>query len=320
MNQGRKAIICNLPRDADKLADDIEALTTDLQAANELYKSMNFTTEDSINFAQVVNATRIIFACGHPHDAAKPPTSEVRLARRALMSFAQDENACGDIAKCLLTYPAGCTLLELSKVYSAAGVEDDACTRLFDSVLSTFESYFEARFEDLDEFLAAPPDEGQPWHPPLQRLLTQVTPLDATATSLTSAMTRWSVTAMERRFNHIEILVKNALDILKGALAYSMKVIVNELRVATWQDMNMPMPPRLPPQALLVDAELVKQEGSTPDEGALLAQSPGASSHKPATIFPDIGMVGVEDNLLKTLFETASATKCDAQDLTDFAC
>ena len=65
-----------------------------------------------------------IFRCCLALDKDKPSSSAVRSARRVVFGAAKGEGPFSDCAKSLLTYVAGKAAMEVSRQYSADGLEN----------------------------------------------------------------------------------------------------------------------------------------------------------------------------------------------------
>ena len=103
-----------------------------------------------------------IFRCCLALDKDKPSSSAIRSARRVVFGAAKSEGPFSDCAKSLLTYPAGKAAMEVSRQYSADGLEDEAGDMSFNALVGSFEEGFAVCFDDLQSWcLRGPGDRIQ---------------------------------------------------------------------------------------------------------------------------------------------------------------
>lgn len=234
MSEGLKMIISHLPAQPESFIEDIPSMTTDMQVSYDKYINMGFVDPDCGAFAEALRSCCLLFGCAQALDADKPPTASVRQARKNIFAFAKGGGPAAEVSKALLTYPAGREVLELSKVYSTVGIEDDSAEQLFRTVVNNFESSYEQAFEDLALWLSQCESSGEEL--PLNILFSKLAPLEGMTTSFSAALTRWSVGACERLLPDAIVLVCNIVELLKGSLVHMMRLLASHFRIAAWKE------------------------------------------------------------------------------------
>eukprot|EP00959_Pyramimonas_sp_CCMP1952_P175660 3670856-Pyramimonas_sp.AAC.1 len=99
---------------------------------------------------EVLGAVETIAKCASGVESDRPPTAEVRQARKLILDqVRQPTSPASELARTLQAYPVGKAMMEASRTHVAQSIEDDMATHKFEVAASHFEKDFEACFDDL---------------------------------------------------------------------------------------------------------------------------------------------------------------------------
>lgn len=236
LSEASKVLISNLPGDLVKLQVDLPAIVDDFKKASDLYCSSILGSSDrGDRFSETLAAIGLLFQCCAALDKDKPTTQVVKEARSLVYNRAREVGGSftAAMSKAVLTYACGQAMMESAKVYTAAGIEDDAAESTMAAIFARVEGEFEVAFSDFEQW-AAFDDQGNMLT--IQGLSKKLEPLAPLATSLQGAVQRWSASGLERNIEDIETLTKN-MTILHGIGLFAMlRMVYARFRVVSWPE------------------------------------------------------------------------------------
>lgn len=235
MSVAVKTVIKHAASNEEELQDSLPTLAKDFDDANDFVRSMKLQGNDVAEFIEVLEAIPPIYKCGFPDEKDRPPPSNVRVARRVIFATAGRRGPSSDIARALLSYRSGKIVMEKSKHHSAAGLQDEAADSLFESSVSCFEAEYDTAFDNIGAWLE---DADDNQHRPMVCVALKLQPMEGMLASLTSAVSRWSTVALERRLTDIATQLKNMGELIGAGLYAMVKLTAKRSTAISWTMAN----------------------------------------------------------------------------------
>lgn len=208
----------------ESLADEaiVEAMVADLQLCIQIWEENwlpGQNAEDTsptgvmtAQFYDMLVALECIARCARLEENLKPSASEVRTARRIAFDSKDFGGAAQELALSMTMYESLITLAEVSRVYSARGLEDQAATQVFNDATKLFEDEFEAAFADLTGWC----DLGLGANGELLKRKADLSSAKGFLLSLHTAISRWSSVALQEHAEGVSDGVGNILSIVSS--------------------------------------------------------------------------------------------------------
>ncbi|CAK0832722.1 unnamed protein product, partial [Prorocentrum cordatum] len=178
-------------------------------------KEVTMRTElEDDTFSEVLGAVETIAKCASGVESDRPPTAEVRQARKLILDqVRQPTSPASELARTLQAYPVGKAMMEASRTHVAQSIEDDMATHKFEVAASHFEKDFEACFDDLQAWAdTVRKDSPNKCFDDVNVLFNR---MNFFFTSAHGAISKWSTSAAHANLEFMADNLNNSMSLLR---------------------------------------------------------------------------------------------------------
>lgn len=188
----------------------IDRTLQELQGLIDAWEAWLPVEADLQPFGPILKSLMLVMRCAYKDEAKKPPSDEVRAARRLLRQEKRSQSLVSELAKTTIAYASVRVAMEASRKHSAQGLEDKAALAAFSAATERFESDFALAFENLEQWSAGSSDGGVD----LQARKAQMRSLKTLLATLAAITERFSPTTLQEQIAAIGDSIGNVAAIL----------------------------------------------------------------------------------------------------------
>jgi len=204
------------PLTEESVNDDnkVKAICDELSGALVIFKAKTDSTSAvAADWSRTLGSVIKIFACMSSDPKLNPTIAEVRAARRTLIDdLKRTEGPSGDVSKIMVSYHVPKRAMEVSRIFSATGVQDDAASQAFESELDKMESEFSDAFENVDQWMLE--GAGGSCHTAAS-FSEPCNTIQGTAEVLLRSLQGWSLAALQDKLEAIDDALQNLMILAK---------------------------------------------------------------------------------------------------------
>ncbi|CAK0867821.1 unnamed protein product, partial [Prorocentrum cordatum] len=220
--EAMKGFMYKLPRDTLTVPEKRSSFVTEILDTVQAWTNMSMQFENigdaQSDFTKVLTATGVIAQCVISVDQCRPPSSEVRAARKVVLDHVKGVvNPTTEQARILKSYTVSQDVLEASRVHVEQTVEDDTASEFFLSAVSKLEDTLESAFDDIEV-----------WRDTMAKLINDTsdfapledvyTAIDKLIGSVVHCLGKWSTAALHQNCLTVCSEMKNCKIIIDVAL------------------------------------------------------------------------------------------------------
>lgn len=307
-----------MPVDLQERPPVLASFLEELGGVAARWRSLTSSGADD-EFAQFLNATKVLAECIMPEEGQRPPVEAVRAARQMFTELVRKTSPQGEVAKAFGTYNVGKSILAASVQHSRAGLEDEAATKIIEGSIDALEALLQGAFEDLVAWVLQGQGGAPQTSSSFKPLLEEVRMMFA---SMYGSVARWSAAALYDKREVLQTILHNCalvLDLGNGVLREASKMFITACMspasdAASTSGSHRPLPdapPALPESAALApDGTALQQVAEECSE-----QIAPPQDHSSASGCEDINLVVVAGLVATALSSFESSTLAFMADL-----
>lgn len=177
------------------------------------WKSVVEDDAETQEFTEVFDGVCVVCRCAWPEESRKPKAMAVRAARKVLSDTLKVVGPVGDVGKAMASdsYKAPELVMELALKHAAAGLEDEASNKRFETSFDRFEELLSGAFDDLVHWVGSANAGGQVDTAFMEDKLACVSTF---CNDLCGCMGRWSNAALLEKQEDLYAAFGNILSVL----------------------------------------------------------------------------------------------------------
>ncbi|CAK0875216.1 unnamed protein product [Prorocentrum cordatum] len=205
ISESIRAWLSSVPAESAERATDAYKVMQDLELVGKSWDSKE---------SQALRSVVTIAKCMSHYESSRPPTAEVRQARRTIHDLIrQASSPASELARTMQACPVGKAFMEASRKHVAQSIEDDTATTSFDLASKSFQKDFEQAFDDAEGWVAEMRNMSR--HTGYTEITTVMTKMHLFFTTAHGSIKAWSTASCRANLKFCAENLNNCLVLLQ---------------------------------------------------------------------------------------------------------